>query len=240
MTLNLSIWSNCAHFVLLCFAVSRVFDDSEDEFEDDYTESIKLINDFEKRLEQKAKTEEAAQKVSEIRMEQDKDDIKSPIKSQNVVVEPFHANSAMRTRSSNRLKNISESKAEQASTSYDTNRTIEVLMDELDDENTEFEYVIADAADAASDEPFQSIDSNDDLNALMVEDDAFDAGPFVLQNVTKDNELDMSDDSMEKSVDDEEDDDTGNYSSCKIAYHLESMTVLTALFFFDVISFALS
>lgn len=193
---------------LLNFLVSRVFDDSEDEFEDDYTESINVINELERRLEEKQKSEESTQNATDSKLESDNDDMKTiPTKTRNEASESM--DTVVRTRTSNRLKNISESKMEQASTSYDGSRTIEVLMDELDDEQEqdEIEYVIADSVDAVSDDLLHSADSNDGLNTLFVDDDAFEAEPFVLQNVAKDNELDIFDESMDdQSV---EGDDTG-------------------------------
>lgn len=196
--------------------MSRVFDDSEDEFEDDYTESIKVINELERRLEEKQKSEDVAQNANDAKVESDNDDTKPlPIENQNSSSDQL--GTVMRPRTSNRLKNISENKMEQASTSYDGNRTIEVLMDELDDETDEIEYVLADSADAVSDDLLHSADSNDGLNPLFVEDDGFEAGPFVLQNIAKDNENDNDNDNdneldiFDDSMDDQsmEGDDTG-------------------------------
>lgn len=187
--------------------MSRVFEDSEDEFEDDFTESIELIMNLGKRLEQKQKPEDIVQTINDHRIEEDPIETKpqTPVKNRIAVVDP--TNSAIQTRSSNRQKAVSESKTERATTSYEENRTIEVLMEELDEETDEIEYMVADSVDAISEEPFHSTDSNDELNALLVDDDGFDAEPFVLQNISKDNELDITDESMdEKSVDDE---DTG-------------------------------
>lgn len=196
--------------------MSHVFDDSEDEFEDDYTESIKLISKLEKKLEPEVEVEiepkqnldDNIQSVDEknteriqVKISQDKDHINLP--------ESISSNSTTsRTRSSNRLKNIVETKIQETKTAYEGNGDIEVLVEDLDDDQ-EIEYVIADAVE--NDEQFQSTDSNDELNTLMVEDAAFDTDPYLLQNIPKTDELDVSEESMDDDEDKSMDEDeTGN------------------------------
>lgn len=193
--------------------MSHVFDDSEDEFEDDYTESIKLISELEKKLEpeveveieQKQNFDDSIQSVDEkktqrlqVKISQEQDHI--------ILPESISSNSATsRTRSSNRLKNIADTKIQDTKAAYEGNGEIEVLVEDLDDDQ-EIEYVIADAVE--NDEQFQSTDSNDELNTLMVEDAAFDTDPYLLQNISKNDELDISEESLdEKSMDEDE---TGN------------------------------
>lgn len=194
--------------------MSHVFDDSEDEFEDDYTESIKLISKLEKKLEPEVEVEiepkhnpdDNIQSVDEEKIQQIQVNI-SQDKDPIILPESISSNSTTsRTRSSNRLKNIIETKIQETKTAYEGNGDIEVLVEDLDDDQ-EIEYVIADAIE--NDEQFQSTDSNDELNTLMVEDAAFDTDPYLLQNISKNDELDVSEESMddEKSMDE---DDTGN------------------------------
>lgn len=165
--------------------MSHVFDDSEDEFEDDYTESIKVIGDLEKKLEQRQKPYEIIEEEPKIEMH-----LKSS--PNNVRSSEGDGRNSMRTRSSNRLKNVGEIK-----TSVMTeNGPIEVLMEEVNDDE-EIEYIFADSID--NDEAFQSTDSDD-----MVDDPTFETTPYE----SKTNENDMSEESADdKSLDDE---DTGN------------------------------
>lgn len=188
--------------------MSHVFDDSEDEFEDDYTESMKVINELEAKLdpepEIKQKFDHVIQSVEANKSKELQVNI-STNKNQNLLPETLDSNSAVRTRSSNRLKIIAESKNQLTNTAYEGNGTIEVLMEEID-EDQEIEYVIADAVD--NDEAFNSNDSNDELNTLMVEDAEFDNDPFDFQNMNKNEELNISEESMgDKSIEEEE---TGN------------------------------
>lgn len=181
--------------------MSRVFDDSEDEFEDDYTESIKLINDLQKRLEQKQKADEIIE--YEQRIARNQHDTKNvvQIKDHN---ETFGSGTSLRTRSSNRLKNNSDSKNVEVNTTYDGNNTIEVLMDDdLDDEH-DVEYVIA----HATEEPLISNEDTDDLNAMMTDENEFEAEPFLLQDINKRDELDISEESTDDK--DMDDDDPGD------------------------------
>lgn len=188
-----------------CIAVSHVFDDSEDEFEDDYTESMKVINELESKLEPEPlltqKFDDVVQSVEANKNKELQVSI-STNKNQNILPGAIDSNSAVRTRSSNRLKVIAESKNPATNTAYEGNGTIEVLMEEMD-EDQEIEYVIADAGD--NDEAFNSNDSNDELNTLMVEDAEFDNDPFDFQNINKNDELNISEESMgDKSAEEEE------------------------------------
>lgn len=199
--------------------MSHVFDDSEDEFEDDYTESIKLINKLEKELkpvaelqlepepelepDAKLKSLDNVEAVEESKSQRVEVKI-TPNKSYINLAESVSSNATVRTRSSNRLKNIVETKAQVTNAAYGANGTIEVLMEEIDDDQ-DIEYVIADVVE--NDEPFQSTDSNDEINTL-IDDTAFENDPFVLQTITKTDELDISEESIgDKSMEDEE---TGN------------------------------
>lgn len=181
-----------------------MFDDSDDEFEDDYTESVKLITDLQNRLESKQKTDDAiVYDDEEKRTKRSQSDTRNatPHKDQS---ETHDVGTSIRTRSSNRLKNNTDNKKVEVNTSYDGNSTIEVLMDEIEDEQ-DVEYVIADAPE----DPFNSAEDNDDLTGIMVDDADFDAEPFTLQNIGKGDDLESSDDSMDdKSLDGDE---TGNY-----------------------------
>lgn len=197
--------------------MSHVFDDSEDEFEDDYTESMKVINEIEMKINPKQEVNDKIKPGSENEDEEKPQRIRNdaktssdnqlPItykaKSRTVVLEQTTSNSAVRTRSSNRLKNISHGKITEANITYDSNGTIEVLMEEIADDQ-EMQYVMADSVDNEFDDEFQSADSNDPLTAMMVDDNDFDPEPFALQDVTKSDEMYSSDDSSgEKQTEDE-------------------------------------
>lgn len=119
------------------------------------------------------------------------------------------SNSVMRTRSSNRLKNTGDNKNDDENFEYDSNATIEVLMEDIGDDQ-EMEYIIAETMDDPFDDQFQSTDSNDDVNSLMVDDNEFDADQYVLKGVTKSDEVYSSDDSLDDKPTDE--DETGELS----------------------------
>lgn len=198
--------------------MSHVFDDSEDEFEDDYTESLKVINEVEMRINQKQRAiAKSIQLEDEKSLEQIQNVAKTTIDNQvpitykpkvrSAVPEQPNSNSAVRTRSSNRLKVIAESKVTEANIAYDSTGTIEVLMEEMGDDQ-EMEYVMADTIDNPFEDDFQSAESNDELNALLVDDTEFDTEPFLLQAINKNDDSYSSDESMgEKQTEDEE---TGN------------------------------
>ncbi|XP_031631285.1 zinc finger protein 12-like [Contarinia nasturtii] len=173
------------HFRLInAGKVSHVFDDSEDEFEDEYTESMKVIDALEKRLEEKQKTHEIIEKeIEEEKKEEIQTSILKPLPNKGHTNEQDTlGGSSMQTRSSNRLKNTTETKS-----ILMENGTIEVLMEEVGDDG-EIEYVFADEVD----EPFQSTDSDD------IEDPTYEIDPFTAKN----DDIDMSEDSMDdKSMD---------------------------------------
>lgn len=189
-----------------------MFDDSEDEFEDDYTESLQLIKNLEMKIQQKQEAD-AVQDVKKDLISAEEVHLDTPsskaFKSSNDR-EMVASNSAIQTRSSKRLKIVSESKINDADVVFDAaSDTIEVLMENLEDDQ-EAEFVIANAIDTASEDPFQSTDSNDELTTIMIDDNVFEQEPFVLQNVTKTEELYLSDESLgDKSL--VEDEDTGNF-----------------------------
>lgn len=193
-------------------AESRVFDDSEDEFEDDFTESIKLINDLEDKMDQKSKFEQNS--------EQNDDPLIIPLYSKNrssygersvnkskpnkaCNIDQEFIGSTIRTRSSLRRQNISETKNDDSKNQYELNGPIEVLMEEID--NEEVEYVIA-PIDDIPDDQFQSSDSDDE----MVDENDFERESFILENVKID-ELDVSEESMDAILESE---DTGKFIGC--------------------------
>lgn len=190
-----------------------MFDDSEDEFEDDFTESIKLINDLEDKMDQKLKFEQKS-------VENDDDQLIIPLHSKNrssfgnrsvkkskpnkaCNIDQDSIGSTIRTRSSNRLQNISETKNDDSKNQYELNGPIEVLMEEI--ENEEVEYVIA-PIDDIPDDQFQSSDSYDG----MVDENDFERESFMLENVKTD-DLDVSEESMDAILESE---DTGKFIGC--------------------------
>lgn len=119
-----------------------------------------------------------------------------------------NSNSVMRTRSSNRLKNTGELKNDDEHYEYDSNATIEVFMDDIGDDQ-DVEYILAETMDNAFDDPFQSTDSNDEVNSLMVDDTEFDTDQYVLKGASKSDEMYSSDESLDDKPTDE--DETGNF-----------------------------
>lgn len=212
------------------FAESHILDDSEDEYEDDYTESIRLISDLDKKIEHKRELNEklfessnvaaavAVATPQEMHRKSNRFDgqvaNQCKVKNVNAIPDatPTTSNSAVRTRASNRLKNLTNVTkiAETSTIIYDANgQMIEVLMEDID--NDEQEFIISDAIDNdfQLEDPFQSIDSNDDeLDALINNSEKqIESEPFTLQNVTKTEEdLYMSEESTDdnKNTDDDE------------------------------------
>lgn len=226
------------------FAESHVFDDSEDEYEDDYTESIILIRDLDKRIDEKKKSNEQLQEPSNIATEaaagtaSDTQAVqKKSQKTDNQMQNRFKvknaktsfdapketSNSAVRTRSTNRLKPMAnQTKITETNIVYDPNgQTIEVLsvMEDIgDDDHGGTEYIITDDFENAFVEPFPSADSNDeDLEALIANSEQqFENDSFSLKNVTKSEELLLSEESMDDidmktmvDVEDEGEEDSG-------------------------------
>lgn len=212
-------------------AVSHVFDDSEDEYEDDYTESIKLINDLDMKIQQKRKLNEKLHETNQVAVAtaaqamQGKSNafgnqMPNQYRAKNLNTTPeatqTTSNSAVRTRTSNRLRNTTaENKFTEASIIYD-GQTIEVLMEDIGGGGQETEYIISDTLGNPLVEQFHPDDSNDEeFEALMANtENHFETDPFALQNVTKTEELYISeestDDNKNTDDDDDDDDDTGN------------------------------
>lgn len=202
--------------------MSHVFDDSEDEFEDDYTESIKVINEITTKIQKQQTVNDKLEMDGEneddkshLQLENNRktpNEVQLPItykaKSRTVALEQTISNSAVRTRSSNRLKNIADGKITEANITYDSNGTIEVLVEDIGDD--EVEYVIAGSIDNEFDDEFQSAESNDGLNTLLVEDNDFDSDAFQLEGVTKSDEMYSS----EESLDEKQIDEEGKLSIC--------------------------
>lgn len=225
------------------FTESHVFDDSEDEYEDDYSESLILIRDLDKKIEQKRKLNEQLHESSNVMVEtapparaatqaMQKKSNKLNSETQNrYKVKNLNAahdatqtsNSAVRARATNRSKpNVAEAKITEANIVYDpSGQTIEILsiMDDFDDcggdnEQGNTEFIITDDIENAFDEPFQTNDSNDDeLDALIANSEQqFENDPFALQNVTKTEELFISEESTDDlDIKDDMDDDDDDY-----------------------------
>lgn len=133
------------------------------------------------------------------------------------------SNSAVRTRASNRLRNLpAEIKIPEASIIYNADgQTIEVLVEDIgggaggSDEQDETEFIISDAIENAFDGPFQSSDSNDEeFEALMANsENQFENEQFSLQDIAKSEDLYVSEESMDeqKNLDEDVDiDDDGD------------------------------
>lgn len=177
-----------------------MFDDSDDEFEDDYTESSNLINELKLQLNPKpipvqkvfASPNQSARenkpKATAVNQAQFMSNT-SQSTSQG------SSNSTMRTRYSNRLKVTTESQKQEPL--FENNETIEVLMEDMD-EDTGIEYVLADNA----------FESAEEISKIMEDEQ----DTFLLPTITKTEDASNSSDSDEsielKSVDDD-DDETG-------------------------------
>lgn len=134
------------------------------------------------------------------------------------------SNSAVRTRASNRLRNLpTEIKIPETSIIYDANgQTIEVLVEDIgggggSDEQDETEFIISDAIENVFDGPFPSNDSNDEeFEAMMANsENQFENEQFLLQDIAKSEDLYVSEESMDdnKNLDDDVDvdiDDDGD------------------------------
>lgn len=108
--------------------------------------------------------------------------------------------SAIRTRSSNRLQNFFENKNNDANYLYESSGPIEVLVEEVENDQ-DVEYVITDTLDELPVDHLQSINSNDDLSALTVDENEYDQESYELQNITKTDAADVSEDSMDAILD---------------------------------------
>lgn len=199
------------YYYIINIAESRVFHDSEDEFEDDYTESIEFITDIENKLQQKSifyqNNAQNDDKIKQVRSETQKlfEDRSFHAtfkhdKSHNMEQNPFGSSSATRTRFSNRLQNISENKNKDSSKSYELDGQIEILMEDVENDQ-EVEYVIADHMDDIPDDQFQSTDSNDEMSTLLVDENEFEPESIELQSITKTDEQDVSEESMDVILD---------------------------------------
>lgn len=198
--------------------VSNVFNDSEDEYEEDYTESLNLIRELENRLNQNQKSyEEIEDGRQATHQQRNTNDMKTTFDNQlpntykskiRDTIEVPISNAFARTRSSNRLKNVGRNgsggpKIAETSIIYDSNgQTIEVLMDDIGDD-PETEFIIADPIDNAFEEQFHSADSNDELDTLLVDENQFETESFTLQDITKTDEMYMSEESTDEKVTDE-------------------------------------
>lgn len=224
-----------SNFIVL-FTESHIFDDSDDEYEDDYTESLELIGDLNKKIEQKRKLNQtllepinvavaaasppppsvaAATQVMQRKSNTFDNQIPIQYKVENLNKTPTStqttSNSAVRTRASNRLRNLPiESKISEASIIYDPNgQTIEVLMEDIGggDEHGETEFIISDSIENAFEDPFQ--DSNDEeFEALIANsENQFENEQFSLQDVSKTEDLYISEESTDdnKNTDDDYD-----------------------------------
>lgn len=222
-------------FCLFLFTESRVFDESEDEYEDDYTESLKVIRDLDKKIEEKRKSNEPQQQSSKLTvasapaasqaMEKKSSKSDRPPQNRNNAKKlktthdaPQTSNSAVRTRPTNQPKPTSaENKITETNIVYDPNgqmiEVLSVLEDFGDDEQGTTEYIIADDIESAfeTDEPFQTNDSNDEeLEALIAKSEQqYENETFALQSVAKSDELFISEESTDdmKDMDDNDDDD---------------------------------
>lgn len=222
---------------------SHVFDDSDDEYEDDRTDSIKLISELNKKIQHRRKlnaisnapivTVAAEQAAAECAVQVLPGKSKATAKEmpnqynlEHVISTPealeTASNSAVRTRASNRLRNLpAEIKIPEASIIYDANgQTIEVLVEDIGGGGSgaggsETEFIISDAIENAFDGPFQSTDSNDEeFEALMANsENQFENEQFSLQDIAKSEDLYVSEESMDeqKNLDEDVDvDDDGD------------------------------
>lgn len=236
--------------------MSHVFDDSDDEYEDDYTESIKLISDLNKKIQQRRKlnatsnvpnvtvaaeqaTTESAAQAQPGKSKATVSEMTNEYKLENIIsspeATPTTSNSAVRTRASNRVRNLpAEILIPEANIIYDANgQTIEVLVEDIgggggsgagggggsgaggSDEQDETEFIISDAIENAFGGPFQSNDSNDEeFEALIANsENQFETEQFSLQDITKTEDLYVSEESMDDQKildDDDEADDDGD------------------------------
>lgn len=132
--------------------VSHVFDDSDDEYEDDYTESLKLISELSKKIQHRRKLnaasnvpivtvaaeQAAAEQAAQVLPGKSKAAAREiPLKLENIILSPelsqAASNSAVRTRTPNRSRNLpAENKISERSIIYDANgQTIEVLVEDI-------------------------------------------------------------------------------------------------------------
>lgn len=191
-----------------------MFDDSEDEFEDDYTESIKLIKSLEEKLGQRQE-DDMNNRIQDA-VEKETRRIYSKARTAFDDQLKIALNRNKNRRSSKVEPNISKpstrSSTRQSAANIDTNlntefdvgtNTIEILMDGINDPFEDVEFITNESTDETSEEQFLVLDSNDESNIIGFNEGIVLNGdkPHVSRSsytIQELGEIDPSDESMEQ------------------------------------------
>lgn len=194
----------CYCFVFF-FSASRVFDESDDECDDEYAESVRVICELKEKV-------EPAPKITYVHAKRQKRTRNKSIQDRPKRTDDTAVDSGMTTGSSRvtRSAGAAQDKIKLVSTETDdalTGDEIEILVEDADEQNCEYEYIIADPNEEFNeieelnmdddDKPMEDIPAaSNDLDELVDEDQ--------LEDVGKHEALDDDDEDADETEDTED------------------------------------